>query len=64
MFKTIREQLVEEIEEIQEFSDYPLPYIDTKDATIEELKLYLSKNLKIAHESINNILHEDAGDRV
>ena len=64
MFKTIRDQLVEEIEEIQEFSDYPLPHIDTKSATIEELKSYLSKNLKIAHESIDGILHEDAGDRV
>lgn len=64
MFKTIREQLVEEIEEIQEFSDYPLPYINTKRATIEELKLYLSKNLKIAHESIDDILHEDARDRL
>lgn len=52
------------IEEMNDFSIFPLPYIDLRTATKGECADYISANLATSHESMNTYIHEDAGDRI
>lgn len=57
----VTEKQLAYIEELQEFSEYPLPPFTGE--TKQEAKEYIDKYWKLAHEKIYNP-HEDAGDRI
>ena len=50
------------IDEMREFSEYALPRFTGK--TKGQAAAYINKYTKLAHTNLNDLYHDDAGDRV